>query len=61
MPGDVKSDTRVAPFRSPNRRRLSTREFDFDSTQKAVSWPLLGFDLGSFALKNQFVFGPEKR
>jgi len=39
MPGDVKSDTRVAPLRSPVRRRLSTREFDFDSTQKAVFWP----------------------
>ena len=43
------------PFRFPAHGRLSTREFPFEGTQKAVSWPHLGFDLGSFALKNQFV------
>jgi hypothetical protein len=47
MPGDVKFDTRVAPLRSPNRRRLPPCEFDFDSTQKAVFWPLFWVRLHS--------------
>jgi hypothetical protein len=56
MPGDAKFEARVAPFYSPTRGRLSTREFRFDTPQKAVFGPFLGLDLGSFALKNQFVF-----
>ena len=56
MPGDVKFEARVAPLASPTRRRLSTREFRFDAAQKVGFWPFFGFDLGSFALKNQFVF-----
>jgi len=39
MPADIKFAVHVAPFYSPTRRRLSTREFDSDSTQKAVFWP----------------------
>ena len=39
MPADIRFAVHVAPFHSPVRRRLSTREFDFDSTQKVVFWP----------------------
>jgi hypothetical protein len=39
-------------FQSP---RLSTREFRFEAAQGVVLRPLFGFDLGLFALKNQFV------
>ena len=42
------------------RPRLSTREFDFKAARRVGFWPLLGFNWGSFALKNQFVFGPQK-
>ena len=61
MPGDVKSDTRVAPLGSLARRRLPPCEFGFDSTQKAVLWPRFGVRFEFVCIKNQFVFGPEKR
>jgi hypothetical protein len=41
----------------PFSRRRSTGEFGFNAAQKVVFWPLFGFDWGSFALKDQFVFG----
>src|SRR5208337_2921639 len=47
MPADIRFAVRVAPFYSPVRRRLSTRESDFDSTQKAVFGPLFGVRLRS--------------
>ena len=61
VPGDVKFDTRVAPsthlpagaFRPANLASIPRKRRFFG--------PFLGFDLGSFGLKNQLVFGPEKR
>ena len=52
---DIKLAVHVAPFYSPARRRLSTREFDFDSTQKAVFWPHFGVRFEFVGIKNQFV------
>jgi hypothetical protein len=37
-------------------RLAPTPEFRFDAAQKVVFGHFLGFDWGSFALKNQFVF-----
>jgi hypothetical protein len=44
----------IAP---PDLIRNSSPESAFKAAQWAVFWPHFGFDLGSFALKNQFVFG----
>jgi hypothetical protein len=60
MPGDVKFDTHVAPLYSPARRRLPPCEFDFDSTQKAVFWPLFWVCFEFVCIKNQFVFSVSK-
>jgi hypothetical protein len=61
MRGHVELDTHVAPLRPPARRRLSTREFEFDPAQKAVFWPLFGVRFEFVCIKNQFVLAPRKR
>ena len=56
MPREVKLEPRLAPLYWPSRRRVSTRESGFDLAQKVGFWFILGFDLSSFVVKNQFVF-----
>ena len=60
MPADVKSDTRVAPLPSPpGAFRLAN--LTSIPRKRRLFGPFWGSNLGSFALKNQFVFSPEKR
>jgi hypothetical protein len=40
---------------------LRSSELGFSAAPWVVFGPFFGFDLGLFALKNQFVLGPEKR
>ncbi len=57
MPGDVKFDAHVAPLVLAHPGASSDSQNSGSIPQKRRFFgPFLGFDLSSFALKNQFVF-----
>jgi hypothetical protein len=56
MLGEVKFEARVAPLVLARSLPPLESQIPVRFAAKGVFWPLFGLDLGSFALKNQFVF-----